>query len=628
MKKLIPLFFVALLLNACSGDKKEVRSVKQYTIEQFMSSIKNRGGSLSPDESKILITSNRSGIYNAYTIPVEGGEATPLTQSDSNSVYAIGFFPEDERLLFRADDNGDERYHIFLKDLEGTVTDLTPFEGSRNSFYGWMFDEQSFLFASNKRDQRYMDIYEMDIETFEYELIYENNEGYDYGGISRNERYMMFSKSVTTNNNNLYLLDRENGEMKLITEHEGDISYSSMGFSHDNKKLYYLTDENSEFQYYVEYDIATAETQKVLEYEWDIWYAGLSYTGKYRVVGINWDAQTVVKVFDMEENKELEFPITGAGEIKSVNISNSEKIMTFWVGTSRTPSDLYVYNFETKEVKQLTESLNPEIDVEDLVDGQVVRYKSFDGLEIPAVLYKPHQATSDSLSPALVWVHGGPGGQSRVSYFAMIQYLVNHGYTILAVNNRGSSGYGKTFFAKDDRNHGEGDLMDCIYGKNYLQTLDYVDGEKVGIIGGSYGGYMVMAALTMQPEEFDVGVNIFGVTNWLRTLKSIPPWWESFREALYNEMGDPAVDSVRLHRISPVFHADKITKPFMVLQGAKDPRVLQAESDDIVKNARDNGVFVEYVLFEDEGHGFVKKENEIEAYSKVLMFLDEKLKNK
>lgn len=629
MKKILPAILLVLFIWACTSENKSARDVKQYTIEQFMNSVNNWGGGFSPDESKILITSNKSGIYNAYTVPVEGGELTALTKSDSNSIFAISFFPKDERLLYRADNNGDERFHIFLMELDGSVRDLTPFEGARNSFYGWMYDEESFLYASNKRDERFMDIYEMDINTFESELIFENTQGLDFGDISRDERYMVFSKSITTNNSNLYLLDRNSGELKLITEHEGNISYSSMGFSHDNEKLFLLTDEGSEFQYYVEYDIATEETQKILEYDWDIWYAYLSYNDRYRVVGINEDAQTVVQIFDMEAlESEVLLPIEDAGEIRSVNISKSENLMTFWVGTSRTPSDLYVYDFDTREVKQLTSSLNPEIDVEDLVDGEVVRYKSFDELEIPAILYKPHQASADSLSPALVWVHGGPGGQSRVSYFAMIQYLVNHGYTILAVNNRGSSGYGKSFFAMDDRNHGENDLMDCIYGKKYLQSLDFVDGESIGIIGGSYGGFMVMAALTLQPEEFDVGVNIFGVTNWLRTLKSIPPWWESFREALYTEMGDPAVDSVRLRKISPVFHADKITKPFMVLQGAQDPRVLQAESDDIVNNARENGVFVEYVLFPDEGHGFVRKENEIEAYGKVLTFLDENLKNK
>lgn len=628
MKKLILLLFVVLVIISCSPNKDTAREVTAYSIEQFMNSTNSWGGKFTPNEQNILITSNSSGIYNAYTVPVEGGDPTALTQSDTNTVFAVSFFPEDERLLFLSDNNGDERYHIFLKNLDGDIQDLTPFEGSRNMFYGWNYDEESFLYASNKRDERFMDIYELDLESFESKLIFENNEGLDYGGISRDERFMVFTKSITTNNNNLFLLDRESEELQLITEHEGDISYGSMGFSHDSKSLFHLTDEDSEFQYLVNYNIETKERETVLQYDWDIWYAYLSYNGKYRVVGVNQDAQTIVKLFDMEDGKEIELPITGAGEIKGVNVAKSENLMTFWVGNSRSPSDLYIYNFETGEANQLTSSLNPEIDVNDLVDGEVIRYKSFDDQEIPGILYKPYQVSKDSLAPALVYVHGGPGGQSRVSYSALVQYLVNHGYVVLAVNNRGSSGYGKSFYAMDDRNHGEGDLMDCIKAKDYFKTLGYVDSNKVGIIGGSYGGFMVMAALTMQPEEFNVGVNLFGVTNWLRTLKSIPPWWESFREALYTEMGDPATDSVRLYSISPVFHADKITKPFMVLQGAKDPRVLQAESDEIVAAAKDNGVYVDYVLFEDEGHGFVKKENQIEANSRILLFLDEYLKNK
>ena len=233
----------------------------------------------------------------------------------------------------------------------------------------------------------------------------------------------------------------------------------------------------------------------------------------------------------------------------------------------------------------------------DLVEGKVVRFKSFDGLEIPAIYYQPHTASSSNKVPALVWVHGGPGGQSRLSYFALIQYLVNHDYAILAVNHRGSSGYGKSFYKMDDQKHGDLDLKDCIAGKDFLAGSKVIDPAKIGIIGGSYGGYMVMAALTFAPEEFDAGVNIFGVTNWLRTLKSIPPYWESYREALYTELGDPFTqDSVRLYNISPLFHADKVSKPLIVLQGTNDPRVLQVESDEMVAAVKENNVPVEYVL--------------------------------
>ena len=265
--------------------------------------------------------------------------------------------------------------------------------------------------------------------------------------------------------------------------------------------------------------------------------------------------------------------------------------------------------------------------IRDRVRAEVIRYKSFDGLEIPAIYYTPQQASTSNKVPAIVWVHGGPGGQSNQRFNSTIQYLVNHGYAILAVNNRGSSGYGKTFYKMDDQNHGDKDLKDCIAGKNWLTSQTIIDSSKIGILGGSYGGYMTRAALTYAPEEFKVGVNLFGVTNWMRTLKNIPPWWESFKEALYTEMGDPKTqDSIRLKKISPLFHTDKVTKPLIVLQGAQDPRVLKIESDEIVEGVRNNGVPVEYVLFEDEGHGFVKKVNQVEAYSRVLQFLNKYLK--
>jgi dipeptidyl aminopeptidase/acylaminoacyl peptidase len=174
----------------------------------------------------------------------------------------------------------------------------------------------------------------------------------------------------------------------------------------------------------------------------------------------------------------------------------------------------------------------------------------------------------------------------------------------------------------DDRKHGEADLADVVASKQMLIDTGYVDPERIGIIGGSYGGYMVLAALAFQPDVFDVGVNIFGVSNWVRTLKSMPAWWGSERDALYAELGDPAKDEERLRRISPLFHAGRIKKPLIVLQGANDPRVLQIESDEIVAAVKKNNVAVEYVVFPDEGHGFVKRENEIRGYKAVLDFLD------
>jgi dipeptidyl aminopeptidase/acylaminoacyl peptidase len=609
-----------------SCQKSDYKEVNKYTIEQFMNTTSIFGNSFSSDESKILFTSDKSGIFNAYTMSVGGENSTQITHSDSTSIYAVSFFPKDNRIILMSDKNGNEIYHISLLNEDGSVQDLTPYENARSTFYGWSFDKNSFFYGSNKRNPSFMNIYEMDIETFTAELFYQNDEGYSLGDISDDKRFIAFSKTITNNNSDMYLYNIESKEMEHLTPHEGDINYSPASFSIDSKALYYLTDENSEFAYLKKYDMDSNAHETITEADWDIMYAYFSETGKYRVMGINNDAKTEIEIFDFEKNKQVNLPELPNANITSVNISDSEKLMTFYVNGSRSPNNLYVYDFNAKKYQKLTDSINPEIDKSDLVDGKVIRFKSFDGLEIPAILYKPHDIKPGEKAPALVNVHGGPGGQARIGYRGTIQYLVNHGYVVLDINNRGSSGYGKTFYQLDDLKHGEDDLMDCVKAKDYFYSTGYVDSNKIGIMGGSYGGYMVLAALTYQPTEFAVGVDLFGISNWVRTLESIPPWWESFREALYKEMGNPETDKDYLYRISPLFHYENIVNPLMVLQGANDPRVLKVESDEIVEAVKANGVPVEYVLFDDEGHGFRKKENRIAGNKAILEFLDTYLK--
>lgn len=618
-----------LVLFSCkedpSGKGIANREIKQYTIEQFMDNEAVSGGSFSTDNSSLLISSNRSGIFNVYTIPAKGGEMTAITSSDSTSIFAESYFPNDNRMLLSADGNGDEIDHLFVRDLEGNITDITPEKGAKSSFYGWSNDDQYLYFGSNKRNPNYFDVYKMSIVDFSSEMIYQNDSGLSFSGISNDENYFALTKSLNTNDSDLFLYDVKTKEMIKINENQSSNSFQD--FSKDNATFYYTTDDGGEFSYLMAYSLATKEKSKVLEKSWDISGSNFTSEGKYMVVYVNEDGKNVIEVLDSKTMKPIDLPNFEDKSITSVGFSKDEQWMRMYVGGSNAPSDLYTYNLSTKEQFQLTNVLNKAIDVEDLVTAKVIRFKSFDGVEIPAIYYLPHQASEENKVPAMVWVHGGPGGQTRQAFSSLIQYMVNHGYAVLAVNNRGSSGYGKTFFKMDDLNHGEKDLQDCVEGKNWLASQAEIDGDKIGIIGGSYGGYMTMAALTYTPEEFDVGVNLYGVTNWIRTLKSIPPYWESFRESLYLELGDPfSADSVRLRQISPLFHTDKVTKPLIVLQGAQDPRVLQVESDEIVAGVRKNGVPVEYVLFEDEGHGFIKKENQIEAYRRILTFLDEQLK--
>ena len=624
--KLLAIIIVILLISCKQEHEKAPKEVKQYTIEQFMDNESVTGGSFSSDNSKLLVSSNRTGIYNIYTIPVKGGEMTAITSSDSTSVFAQSYFPKDDRILYTADGNGDEINHLFVIELDGSKKDLTPVKGAKADFYGWSKDDQYLYYGSNKRDPRYFDVYKLSLKDYSDQMIYQNNEGYDFSGMSSDENFFALSKTINTNDNDLFLYDVKTKEMLKINENQS--ANAAQDFSEDNTTFYYTTDDGGEFKYLMSYDLNTKEKSKIIEKQWDIMGSGFTKNGKYMLVYVNEDGKNAVEVLEASTMKPIDLPDFDNQSITNVSFSNDEQWMRMYVGGSNTPSDLYTYNLEAKVLHKLTSVLNKDIDVNDLVTAKVIRYKSFDGTEIPAIYYLPHQASKNTKVPAMVWVHGGPGGQTRQSFSSLIQYLVNHGYAVLAVNNRGSSGYGKTFFKMDDKNHGEKDLQDCVEGKNWLATQDEIDPDKIGIIGGSYGGYMTMAALTYTPEEFAVGVNLFGVTNWLRTLKSIPPYWESFREALYLELGDPySADSIRLKRISPLFHTDKVTKPLMVLQGSKDPRVLQVESDEIVAGVRKNNVPVEYVLFDDEGHGFVKKKNQIEAYSQILNFLDKYLKN-
>ncbi|MCB0534522.1 MAG: S9 family peptidase [Lewinellaceae bacterium] len=627
MKQLLLPVLALFFLFACGENKPAPpKAIEQYSIEQFYETKGIGSGTWSEDESRLLYHSNESGIFNLYEVNVADGKSKALTQSTTESYFAIDYVPGTSDVLYSADKGGNENDHIYLLKPDGSSQDLTPGEKEKAGFMEWTADKKAFYYQSNVRDPKYFDVYRMEVGIWKPALVYQNNDGYALGEISRDGDFLALVKVITRTENQLFLFDLKTKQLNEISEADKSGSYQSSGFSADGKSLFYTTNADKEFQYLVRYDIAAQNREKAFESTWDVMYSYQSENGKYQVIGINEDGKNKVIIRDAA-GKDIAFPDIPDGDVTGVNISPSEKNMRLTVGSSKAPNDLYAYNFESGELKCLTNSLNPEINPDNLVSAEVVRYKSFDGLEIPAIYYKPLTASAESKVPALVWVHGGPGGQSRVGYSALIQYLVNHGYAILAVNNRGSSGYGKTFYKLDDLNHGDKDLKDCIYGKKYLQTLDYIDAERIGILGGSYGGYMTMAAMTFTPDEFNVGVNLFGVTNWIRTLRSIPAYWEAGRKGLYAELGDPySADSVRLHDISPLFHAERIKNPVMVLQGANDPRVLQVESDEIVAAMRENKVPVEYVVFPDEGHGFEKKENQIKGYGQVLHFLDTYLK--
>lgn len=626
-QKLLPFISGLLLLMACNTKPEPPKEIKQYTAEQLYNNKSIFGAAFSADESKVLVNANITGIYNLYELNIGDTLLKPLTKSAKESFYALDYIPGTEKFLYSADRGGNEDSHIYLQAPGDTsAKDLTPWPGSTNSMYGWSLDKKSMYITSNKRNPKYFDLLIGDTTGWNFGIFYQNDSGYSPGAISRTGRYITLTKEITTDKNELYLYDRNTKTSKRLSN-DNEASWNGVAFEKNDSILYYITNDGDEFAYLVKYNINSGTSEKMYGTNWDVANMSLSENEKYHTIFINEDGKNKVLLFDHATNKAVDFPEIKDGDIRSITISPTEKNMLLTVGSSRSPSNLYSYNFDSKTLKQLTQTLNKEVNVDDLVSAEVVRFKSFDGKEIPAIYYKPLTASKDNKVPALLWIHGGPGGQSRIGFSNEIQYLVNHGYAVLAVNNRGSSGYGKTFYKLDNKDHSNGDLKDCIWAKKWLQQQEYIDSAKIGIEGGSYGGCMVLGALAFYPEEFKAGVDLFGVANWLRTLRSIPPYWESFKKALYDEMGDPATaDSVRLKNISPLFNYQKINKPLLVFQGMNDVRVLPVESEEIVAGVKKNNVPVEYITYTDEGHGFAKKENQIKTSSTTLAFLDKYLK--
>jgi dipeptidyl aminopeptidase/acylaminoacyl peptidase len=622
-------FFYALLaiismlcLSSALKQDPIKREIKRYTAQQFLDTQSFIGGSFNADETKIYYTSDASGVFNIYARDISTGTVEQLTYSKDKAYLFIDTFLNDNRLLFSADGNGDELSHIWMRDVDGAVRDLTPFPKAHCEFYKWSHNKDRFYFGCNSRDPRFMDLYEIETATLEPKLILENTIGWDFGTISPDNRLVALSKEHSAASRDLYLYNIEEKTLSLLIPHDNDTINSPSEFSKDSRELYFMTDQGRDFGYLKKYRINDQSIETAYTFDWDIVGFYISHHGRYHTVLINADSQSKLVIYDQETQDRVELPAFPVGDIQWVDISRSEKQMIVSVNGSKAPTNLFLYDFESKNCQQLTQSLSKSIDPDDLVQAEIIRYRSYDGKEIPALFYKPKLTIASGKVPALIWVHGGPGGQSTDNYSYLIQYLVNHGYAILAVNNRGSSGYGKEFFRAADRLHGEADLDDCVAAKQFLASTGIIDSDKIGIIGGSYGGYMTLAALAFRSNAMAVGIDIFGVSNWIRTLSSIPDWWEVHRNTLYQKIGNPVDDYDYLHSISPLFHANKICKPLLVIQGANDPRVLKIESDQIVEAVINNKIPCEYVIFDDEGHGFMKKSNRQKAAESILQFLN------
>ena len=612
------------------------RPTRRYPVEDFFSTVAYSGASFSRDGRQLLISGDQTGVPNVYAVPVDGGAPRALTESTTDATYAVSFFRTDDRVLFTSDRGGDELHHLYVRELGGRVHDLTPGDGLKAGFAGWSRAGDRLFVTTNARDPRAFDVYEYAADGYARTLLFRNDGAFLPARVSSDGRYVALERPRGASDGDVYLYDRTTGRTEHLTPHStphpAPAAYRVASFSADATALYVMSDEGSEFMHLDRFDLGTRERATILAPSWDVVFAEVSRDGATLAVGVNVDAQVEVQLYALPGMDRIPAPTVPGASVSNIVFSGDGRRVAFYASASRMPNDLYVAEVGAPEVpsgagtaaapRRLTRSLDAHIDAADLVDARVARFASYDGLHVPGVLYLPPDATPEAPVPAVVMVHGGPGGQARIGWHPVAQLLVNHGFAVYDVNNRGSSGYGRTFHDLDVRRHGEADLGDVVAARGLLADTGVVDPARIAVMGASYGGYLVLAALTMHPTAFAAGVDLFGPSDWVRTLESLPVWLGAQRDALLAKMGDPVEDAERLRRVSPIFHAERIRRPLLVLQGANDPRVLPRESEAIVAAVRGNGVPVEYVVFPDEGHGFVRRANQVRGYGAVLAFLE------
>jgi dipeptidyl aminopeptidase/acylaminoacyl peptidase len=601
-------------------------AAREYSIDQFMGSVEHRGLTFSPEGGTLVTSGDDNGLFNLKSLSLAGGEARALTQSAAQSLLIESYFPHDDRLLYRMDDGGDELDHLYVRTADGKTTDLTPGKGHKAVFLSWARDGRRFFVLSNERDPRYFDLYAYASDGYRRERIYDNDDGYAVEAVSDDAQLVAISKQVDNRRKDLYLWKRKERALIQLSAPDVVASETAQAFTADGKQLLITSDAGHEFRYLLAIDLAQGARRVLYKPDWDVWSARYTGNGRFLLLQVDEDARFAIVLLDAGDYSRIELPGLPDGSNHDAVVTRDARTLAFINTDGNAPADIYSYDLNKRSAQRLLGSLNPQIAADDLVPGEIVRFTSYDGVRVPGIVYRPRSAQPDNKLPALVWVHGGPGEESMRVYDGRLQYIINHGYVVYAINTRGSSGSGKTFHHLDDHRHGRDDLQDIIASKQMLAGLGYVDAERIGIMGWSYGGFVTLAALAFTPEEFAVGIDIYGVADWVRTLSSIPPWWQAMREYFITEIGDPR-DAAGLRAISPLFHADKIQRPLMVLQGTRDPRVHKVESDEIVAKVRARGVPVDYVVFEDEGHGFRKKKNQRTANLRIVEFLDRHLKN-
>ena len=592
-------------------------------MEDFFRNPEQTDLQLSPDGLHLAWLQPWQGHLNVHVRAVDSDSVTRITNATARDIMGW-VWANDRRLVYVQDYGGDENYHAYAVDLDGgNSLDLTPFEAVQARLVDVLEDDdEHLLLAINRRDPRVRDVYRVNVDTGKLALVAENP-----GNITawKTDNQGRVRAAVATDGVNSSLLYREteNDTFRTVETTNFRDTLKPLYFTFDDSLLYVASNLDRDKMAIYTYDPRTPKLLDLVFEHPEVDVSELHLSRHRRVI----TAATFLTdkrgfhFFDEEREQlqvRLEKELAGV-EVVVASMSKDERRVLVRTYSDKTQGAYYYLNRDTDELAKLGE-VSPWLDPAAMADMQPIQYTSRDGLTIHGYLTLP-RGVEPRILPVVIHPHGGPWYRDPWGFDPEVQFLANRGYAVLQMNFRGSTGYGKDFWTRGFRQWGREIQDDVTDGAQWLVDPGIADPERIGIYGGSFGGYATLAGLTFTPDLYACGVDYVGVSNIFTWMKAFPPYWEPLIAKVWEMVGDPESDPDFIRSISPYFHADRIRVPLLVAQGANDPRVTKVESDQIVEALRNRGIEVEYMVKEDEGHGFANEENRFDFYGAMEKFL-------
>ena len=599
---------------------------RSLTIEKLYMTRQIGRATWSPGGKSVAFISNMSGRNNLWMVPAEGGWPVQLTVSDQRQT-SPAWSPDGKWIAYQSDYDGDEQWDIFLVSPKtGKVVNLTQTREIAEVNPTWSPDGRYLAYEVKPKTSA---AYEIDIyDTVLRELKHiTTNTPQDKRNVnpiwSKDGKYIVYTQEQAKGtDSNIFIADRALGTSTLLTPHEGEQLFLANDISPDGKHVLLTSNAANGYENVGLLDVATKKTSWLTRDKWEIRGGEFSPDGKHVTFSANVDGNEDIYVHDLSTSKSIALPISkGVNEPvgeHSAFTPDGSRLLYYHNGPTA-PGDLWVYHLATGKSQQITQSLVAGVRSEDMVEPFLVHYPSRDGKwTISAFLYVPFNMARNGQNAAIVYIHGGPTAQSMNSFNRFVQYAANQGYMVLVPNYRGSTGYGKEFQQANLFDMGGGDLQDVLAGVDWIKQTGHLDPKKIAVMGGSYGGYLSMMAVTKAPDVWAAGVPIVPFVNWFTEIENEDP---VLQQSDLATMGDPVKNKTLYEERSPINYIDQVKAPLLLLAGGHDPRCPKSETQQVVDAIKKRGGTVDSKVYENEGHGFARVENQIDAYKRIADFL-------